>query len=431
MLGVVLAAALLASCQGFVPPIFRPTPTQATLTPTPSETPPALGEATATPGVTPLAPGTPVTLTIWVPPQFDPGSGQPAGNLFKARLDQFSEQHPGVTIQVRLKALAGAGGLLESLSVTSAAAPGALPDLIILSREDLEIAALKGLLTPLDGLTQAPDDPDWYNFARRMGLLQGTDFGLPLAGDALVLLYRPAQAPGLTSEWPAILRQPVPLSFPAADPNALLTLALYQSAGGPVVDTQRRPTLSSDALAQVLELYRDGSKAGVMPGWLTQLESDAQAWEAYQDGRSQMVVTWISRYLADLPADTMALPLPSLGEQPFTLASGWLLAIPSGHPERRELDVALAEWLVGSEFLGKWTAAAGYLPPRPTSLAVWPSQSLGSLISQVVLAAQVRPTNDVLAALGPVLDDAVQQVLTGQTDPARAAQTAADKLKNP
>ena len=63
-----------------------------------------------------------VTLRVWLPAEFDPSSATPAGDLLKARLDEFATQNPGVRIDVRIKAIQGPGGLLESLVTASAAA---------------------------------------------------------------------------------------------------------------------------------------------------------------------------------------------------------------------------------------------------------------------------------------------------------------------
>ena len=86
---------------------------------------------------------------------------------------------------MRVKAASGPGGLIESLSAASAAAPAVLPALVALSRSDLETAALKGLVFSLDGLTRIVDDTDWYAYARQLALIQGSAFGLPFAGDAI------------------------------------------------------------------------------------------------------------------------------------------------------------------------------------------------------------------------------------------------------
>ncbi len=111
--------------------------------------------------------------------------------LLQARLDEFQRRNPRVSIETRVKAVSGPGGLLDSLTTASAAAPQALPDLVALPRDLLETAALKGLLLPLDNLTTALDDPDWYAYAASLARLQKNIYGLPFAGDALVLGYHP------------------------------------------------------------------------------------------------------------------------------------------------------------------------------------------------------------------------------------------------
>ena len=68
---------------------------EATLTPT---TAPA-----ATEEVTEPAAEGPVTLRIWVPPDFDPANELPAGAIFQTRLDEFAIRKPNVEIEVRSK----------------------------------------------------------------------------------------------------------------------------------------------------------------------------------------------------------------------------------------------------------------------------------------------------------------------------------------
>jgi multiple sugar transport system substrate-binding protein len=343
-------------------------------------------------------------------------------------LATFVEQNPGVKINVRIKASDGPGGLLDSLSTASAAAPLALPSLVILTRADMENAALKGLIFPVDGLSKTINDPDWYEYARQLAQVQGSTFGVPMAGDTLLLLYRPVKIGTPPVDWPGLLALGQPLVFPAEDPNASLTLNLYQSAGAQVEDSQHRPILDSEVLGKVLKLYADGAQSGVFPYWLAQYQTDAQAWQAYHDQRAQWLITWSSRYLTELPADTSAMPIPTLGNEPFTLANGWLVALSDPIPERRALSMKLIEFLTESEFLAKWSAAIDYLPTRPTSLAAWPNQSLRSILSQVALSARISPSNDLAASLGPILEDATLQVIKRQSDPVQAAQAAAEKL---
>ena len=428
---IVMVVFSLIGCSQLISPGASPVPTQSLPTQTSAmlTLAPTLTQA-LTPGSTPNAVQ---KLTIWLPAQFDPTNGTPGSNLLKERLRAFADQHAGLQIEVRVKNASGPGGLLDALTATSSAAPGALPDLIALSRDDLEAGAIKGLLYPYDSQASAPEDPDWFSFARQMGLVQSTPYGMPFAGDALVMLYRPGQTPVLPTTWDGLLRQSGVVAFPAADIQALTTLALYESEGGQITDAQHRPILNADTLGSALKIFESGVKSGMFPPWLTTYDTDAQAWQAFKDKRATWVVTWVSQYLAELPADTSMIPFLPVNDSAnaTTLATGWVWALGNPQPERRSLSIELATWLVQSDFLAKWTATVGYLPPRPTSLAGWTNQSLQTLLSQVVISAQLRPSNDLIASLGPVLKDATLQVLKAQSDPAQAAQAASERLKGP
>lgn len=370
-------------------------------------------------------------LVLWVPPEFDPASGSPAGDLLRARLEAFARERGGVQVEVRVKAASGAGGLLEALTAASAAAPGALPSVVALPRPDLEVAAIKGLITPLDGLSAVIDQQDWYDYARQLAMVQGATFALPFAGDALVIAYRPANVTAPPADLAAVYRLGQPLAFAAGDPQAMFTLALYRSLGGPVEDAQRRPALEAELLSQALQVLADGEERGIFPNWLAQYETNAQVWQAFLDRRVNALVTWSSNYLNGEQADTSALSLPALTETPRTLATGWGWAVAEPAAERRSDSVALAEYLTDGDFLARWTEAAGYLPTRPSALAAWSNQNLKTLFSAVAVSAQARPSGDLLASLGPVLEEATVKVLRRESDPAQAAQAAAERLTLP
>jgi ABC-type glycerol-3-phosphate transport system substrate-binding protein len=372
-----------------------------------------------------------VTLKVWVPPQFDPADGSRAGELLQARFDEFVARRPDAHVEVRVKAVEGPGGLLDSLSTASAAAPLALPDLIALPRDLLETAAIKGLLYPYDQVLDIRDDPDLFHFANQLAFLQENTFGLPFAGDALILVYRPSIIEESAHDWGTALQTPGPLAFPASDPQSLFTLALYQSTGGPILDEEGRPTLNPILYTEVLTFYHQAEQLDLMPYWLTQYETDAQSWAAYADDQAQMAVTWVSRYLADPPMDTAVGQIPTWDGRPLTLATGWVWALGNPDPEQQALSIELAQFMTTSDFLAKWTAAAGYLPPRPSSLAAWQSSPPKTVVSQIAPSAQLIPSQDVLAVLGPVMQKSTVDILKEQADPDSAVQTAVDSLGRP
>jgi ABC-type glycerol-3-phosphate transport system substrate-binding protein len=184
-------------------------------------------------------------------------------------------------------------------------------------------------------------------------------------------------------------------------------------------------------LGQVLAFYQSAEGAEIMPFWLTQFATDDQAWGAYQENRANLVITWITRYLSQLPGDTSAAPIPVPSGNPFTLANGWVWALSTSQGERQLLSIELAEFLIQEDFLAEWTAAAGFLPPRASALNRWSNPALRDLVGSIVQNAQVLPPTDVLAALSPILHKATIEVLKEQADPAAAAQEAGESLPNP
>jgi multiple sugar transport system substrate-binding protein len=374
------------------------------------------------------------TLRIWLPAEFDPAGNSPASQLLKARLEEFEAENPGVELEVRVKALDGTGGLLDALSAANAAAPLALPDLILLPRPLLESAALKGLLHPYDGLSSVVDDQGWFDYARQLAHLKSSTYGMPFAGDAMVMASHPSRIDNPPSLLESAISLGEALLFPATDPQALFTLRMYLATGEGLYDAEGRPSMDKNTLANILEDYQRASQDGVMPYWITQYSSDEQVWEAFMGDQYPMAATWASTYLKNkfnAPADLSMEPLPTLDGSPSTLATGWSWALAGTDRERRMLSVRLAEFLVEKEFLAPWTYAAGYLPPRVDALRSWQDADLRRRIEQISYSAQLMPPADLISSVGPPVEQAVVDVLKAQSDPERAAQTAIDKINKP
>jgi ABC-type glycerol-3-phosphate transport system substrate-binding protein len=300
-----------------------------------------------------------------------------------------------------------------------------MPDIVALSRPDLESAITKGLLHPLDELTDLPDGSDWYPYARQMARVQDASFGLPFAGDALALAgFRNP----LLSSWTDVPEETLFL-FPADDPQALFTLTLYLSAGGTLQDSQGRLILDRDTLTEVLSLYLPSTEKSFISSQSINYGNDEQAWAAFREERGNLVLTWISRYLNDDTNSLALAPLPGLETGHYTLATGWSWALAGSAPENQALAVELAEFLSDSRFLGEWTQAAGYLPTRPSSLSSWEDVNIQLVLTQAAESALLVPDEDVLITVGPILSEAVLSVLNGAQDPAEAAQAAIDKTR--
>src|SRR5688572_27753533 len=217
-----------AGCASLEPLLVSLTP------PTPVPTKQSTATPQATPTETALPPSEPPRLRVWLPAQFDPAADNDAANLLEQRFAEFEEQHPGLRLEIRLKQSGAENEIVNTLAVTSAAAPSALPDLILLSRPELEAAALRGLLHPIDGLSTSLEDPNWYGYAQQLAHIQNTGYGLPFIGDALVLVYYSDL--GTIVSWEDVLASNGQLVFPAGNSQGLVGLSLYASAGGEILD---------------------------------------------------------------------------------------------------------------------------------------------------------------------------------------------------
>jgi multiple sugar transport system substrate-binding protein len=397
-------------------------PLLASLTP-PSPAPTRTARATSTPVLLPAetAPVEPESsgLRIWLPAQFNPGAEDPASEMLAQRLAEFEAQYPELKIEVRIKKAENDGDMLNALSLTSAAAPSVLPDLVLLSRPDFEMAALLGLLHPMDGLSTSLDDPNWYSYAQQLGHIQNTGYGLPFLGNAFVLIYYPELGQIVT--WEDVLESKGQIVFPAGNSQALLGLSLYASAGGHVVNAQGLPTLEQEALTRVLTLVDEGVSKEVFPSSLANITNDAQALQIYRAGSANKGIVWYLSYRAS--EDGKIAPLPGLDEMPFSYASGWIWTLAGARPENQQIAVELAEFLVAEDFIGSWTRATGYLPTRPSIV-----EEGDRTMTAILESAHPIPSNDVLAVLGPLMQEALTRVLNGE-QPEDVAASIAEKLR--
>ncbi|GAB4581297.1 MAG: hypothetical protein Fur0022_40440 [Anaerolineales bacterium] len=373
----------------------------------------------------------PLVLRVWVPPEFNPATGTPAARLFLARLDEFSTRYPEVEVEVRVKATSGAGGMIASLSATQAVAPEALPDLVALPRPVLEAAAAQGLIFPLDGITAIQEDTDWYDFAQQLARVDNTIYGLPFACDALILLYRTDALKEPPRDWTTTGQLGASLLFAGGSSQALFTFALYQAAGGNVVNEAGQLTLNPATLSAVFDFYLTAQQNNVFSNTWLNYRNEEEAFAAYLNEEADMAVAWVSAYWGRAGEGTAPGALPTPGGVPFAPLTGWAWAISNPNSLHQDLSTALAQFLTDPAYLTEWTLAAKYLPPRPSVLAFWPESPESALASRLVLSAQLIPPVQALNTLGPLIQQATADVLNGQQTPSEAAQSVASRLAGP
>ena len=369
-----------------------------------------------------------VQLTIWVPPQFSPYSETEAAELLSDQFKSFMVENPRVNLDIRIKSTSGTSNMLDTLTYASQVASDALPSLVLLPRASLITAAEKGLVQPIEGVSTAIDEDDWYKFAQEMSIVGGTAYGLPFSADALALVYRDASLTSSQPNWDELLVQLDSLIFPANDTTLMTTLALYLSAGGSVQDPQGQAFIDVGALTLTLDAYTQGLNAGLLSSTLLELASDEQAWESFQTVESGGMITWASRQLQNSEELKLAL-LPTLGESTSTLAKGWIWCLVEQDADKAQIASLLVEHMVDPNFLASWTSISGYLPVRPSSTLAWQNPVTQDTISNMMLTAQLRPSISQDSAFNTSIITAVKEVLLDQSTPADAAQKAVESLE--
>jgi len=391
----------LAGCSSLAPILSTPTPV-------PVET------ATATPQLDPTQPTptqtAPQKLIVWLPPQFDPSAETVSAGLLNQRLKAFEVEHPGLKIEVRIKG--GDTDIVDFLSVTNKAAPASMPDLIALSYDQMQDAASRGYLHPLDGLTNILQDPDWYVFARELSSVQNAAYGIPFAADALMTIYRPSLFESSPSTWDSIINSGALLAFAASDPEQYLSLSLYLSIGGQLADEQGVFTLNENALVRVLSLYQSGYEGEAFPLTIKEFQTDAQVLSNYRNGESSVAVVWAS---SDIGVNSGAYTaLLGLDDVPHAIGDGWVWALAGTNTESQPLAAELASFLAESEFMSEWTYASSYLPTRPLALDGWEDDTAKGSIDDVLLSAHPSPSLDVIARFGPIMQGALIRIFNGE-----------------
>ncbi|MBP6086703.1 MAG: extracellular solute-binding protein [Pelolinea sp.] len=375
-------------------------------------------------------PETPVffDLVLWVPPQFDPNGESAASLMLRERIKEFIVQNPQVNVDVRVKALSGPGGMMDSLSSAKAVAQGALPSLALLNRSDLVLAENYNLLFPVDELSSSVDESDWFAFAQSMVIFQGSAYGLPFAANALGLIYRDNLLADDQPSWDEVMKRLDALVFAAGDEEAIITMALYQSAGGKLNAQSGKLVLDADALEAVLRVYDKARRAGLIKKEILDYQNDDQAWEAFLAGNADGAVTWANHLFSADDNLRLAL-LPPLGENPFTYGTGWSWCLTEPDPLKREYAVMLAEFLSAPDFLAQWAPISGYLPVRPSSLSGFVEEELQATLSTMLMSAHLVPDREVLKIVSMPMKAAVSAVIAGENTPEASAQAAIRQLE--
>ena len=175
-----------------------------------------------------------------------------------------------------------------------------------------------------------------------------------------------------------------------------------------------------DFLKSVFDLLSQGTESNLFPFWLTQFQTDDQAWQAIAENRAQMSITWSKNYLLGNNPSILSSSLPTKNSTSFTYGKGWMWSITNLDGEKHEILEALTLHLSSPSFLAEWTAATGYYPTEGNVLELWPENSNTDLGWQSLPSAIALPSEEVLNSVGGSLQTVIEQILKQEIDSAEA-----------
>ncbi|MBN1978760.1 MAG: extracellular solute-binding protein [Anaerolineae bacterium] len=426
----------LTGCKGLAP---TAKPTAVPPTPTPIS-------PTAVLIPTPEPQPTTTTLTLWLPEELNPYSDAPGAEILLQQLAEFNQSHDDLQVEVFVKNIHGRGGMIDYLRTARDAAPSILPDLIVVGADDMATMATSNYIQPLDALLPTSQAADRFPFAVEMGTVKSQEgdgtvtVGFVIGADMQHLIYRKTPSSSPPISWTQVITPPVSFIFPAGGRDLQVndtTLIQYMAAGGKVTDPEGNPFLDERTLLKVLTFYDDCVSTGaISPTVVLNITSAELSWERFDAGEGDMAVVQASLYWREVLASAtdepyIAASVPTRDGFPFTIArEAWAIAMVTDDPDRQALAMTLFAWLTAPDNTAEWTQAVGYLPGTRSALRMWDiSEAQQAALRDLLDAAVPAPSQDVMAKVGPAMQVAVENVLTGEASPQEAARAAAQSLE--
>jgi multiple sugar transport system substrate-binding protein len=408
-----IPAFILGSCSGTVLTMSVPKKTETPF----AASPPSDGTSTLTPAALDR-------LVIWIPDTLLATNKDQMLALLQKQVAVFTSKNPEITVNIRIKKATGSGSLADTLQSASLAAPDSLPDLVLLSSDELQVNALKGLLIPFDGSTEILGSSDWAPVMRQLAQVQGSTFGLPVLADALVYVSRSGKSYG-----PSIYKSENPIYCYLNDPESLLSIGFYLSAGGRMQTDPGKPGLDQKAIESALDLLRTGFVFGTFSTESIQLNGYPDIVSSFSSGKTDQMITWYSTIPTGI-GNLNITAVPGVTTESATLVKGSLWTMANPNPSRRRAAIALADTLVDPEFLTSMARISGGMPVRQ-SASISQDPNLLNLF-KILQSGNPTPDGLLLVTIGPVFRSIVQEIHNGTSKTnAELAQQIVDSIKRP
>lgn len=402
------AAVQLAS-----PPPVAATPTIApTMLPAPEET------AIATEDTTPRM------VSLWWPDTLAPIDNPAATALLDNLLANFQNDAPDVSVEFRLKKVDAVGGILSTLRTANTVAPGALPDLTLMRREDMQIAAEAGLIQPITPTLPPALTEDIPLAVLELGMVGDQLYGLPYLVQVQHVLYTSNDVPVEDWTFETLLNAQIPFYLPANRANGLndTLLLQYLTAGGGWQDDQI--VLNESALLEVFDFYEEAQKNGMIDPAVINAATALDYISQLTDETPQIAVVSSTTYLRLLDSGNRYGfgPVPTANGEPATLVDGWMWVMVTSDPDEQAQALRLLDYMVDVDQEGRFARALYMLPARRAAMRAIEPEAYTQFINSLYENASPVLTTSETGALARAIQNGFISLLNGQTTAESATQ---------
>ncbi|MEQ8672073.1 MAG: extracellular solute-binding protein [Aggregatilineales bacterium] len=314
------------------------------------------------------------TLVIWWPELL------PVTDTLQSQLQDFSvTEESGIEIDFRLKRVGDLGGIMSTLRTGITIAPDAMPDVTLMRREDLIIAAGQGLIQPLEGVTSVSSSVigGLYDIALTLGQYDDSLYGLTYILSALHGAYLPTPENDIgeaTLGWSFedVLERDMPFTFPAGRQLGVneTFLLQYLNAGGTPPDESGAMTLNTDALLTILTFYEEAAQSGIVDDTVFEFSSPSDYQSSLSSGVLTSAVVRSSQFLSlrEEGEDWQLAPIPTVNGDAVSLVDGWMWVIVANTPEQQDTAVRFLNWMMDVERQRQYAESAQRLPSQILAL---------------------------------------------------------------
>lgn len=373
-------------------------------------------------------------LVIWMPERLLPVDDQVALDTLNAQIEAFETRNPLVQIDIRRKQARDAGGILATLQTGSAVAPGALPDLTLLNREDLLTAEQNNLIQPFEGHIASGVIGELDDRALRLGMIEEQLYGVAYLLDPLLVLYNPAVAVPDHPAWTfaEVLDKRLSFAFPASRTVGVSEVFLlqYLAAGGEL-PTDGVMTLNQDALLATLTFYEEARDLGLVDTSLLDYAASSDYLPRLIDGALDAAVINLSglEQLRAISFEPGIAYLPTNSGTPVTLLNGWVWVLVTTDSDQQALAGQLVNWLMDTGNLGPYARDLGMMPAVPEALRTYPLPGFDStVLSGLLTDSYLLPAAGTSNTAMRTLHNALVAVLRDERTALEATREAMDQL---